>query len=268
MVNLEFVTPERVAQSMGALSAATGSGGANGDSRLAYFCALNQIQKREIPLAEHRDRPQMVFEFADNGDRSIVEHFLEVESLDGANLFSPDSTNRIREHMHDGWKVLNEYDRNAVNLAESLVARFLFARKPGCGGASTGDMLGCVWLSPPAKWYSHDYAEAILHESVHQALFLDEMVQRVYSADPPTLAHEDACIVSAIRKESRPFDASFHAACVAAAIVDLYQFLEMPERVRSLLDGLRPSIKELTLKTGYLTDHGQQILHELKACVD
>lgn len=169
--------------------------------------------------------------------------------------------------MREGWHALAEYDPNAVWLSESLIARFLIARKPNCGGASTGDMLGCVWLSPPNSWGSPDYAEAILHESVHQALFLDEMVRRVYSADPPVLAAEDACVVSAIRKERRPLDASFHAACVAAALVDLYRFLDRPDRVRSLQAGLKPSVEELAIKSQYLTDHGQQILHELTACV-
>ncbi len=250
---------------MGALSVATGCEGVD-DYRLAYFRALNAIQKREIPLRDHSPHPHLVFEF-DAADRHIVEHFLEVASLDESNLFSSPSAERVRNRMKTGWEGLSDYDPDAVWLAESLVARFLIARKADFGGSSTGDMLGCVWLNPPPAWDAHDYAEAILHESIHQALFLDEMIRRVYAADQQTLADEDARVLSAIRRESRPLDASFHAACVAAALLDFHEALGRADRVNTLRAGLASSLEALTAKSAYLTDHGRQILDELDACL-
>lgn len=264
MTGLAFAQPNRVAQSMRALSTATGAAGSDRDQSFPYFEALNKVQVRRIRLDDIVQPPKAVFEFEDPDDRRIIEHFLEGEAVDDTHFFPAPTRERIEARLADGFAILAAFDRDAVELARSLIARILFASKRGFGGASTGDMLGCVWLSPPAQWEAVDYAEALHHESIHQALFLEEMVHGVYTVDAIELAQEKARVVSAIRREKRPFDASFHAACVAAALVDLYRALERPERVQRLLEGLRPSVEEMLHKDGYLTGGGRRILGELE----
>jgi HEXXH motif-containing protein len=260
---LAFARRGRVEESVRALLAAAG-GGNKGGARFPYFEALNQIQNRTIRLDDLERPPKAVFEYGHPDDRRIIEHFLEGEDVSSDHLFDEADRESTEERFADGLTLLEAFDPYGRELAETLIARFLFARKQGFGGASTGDMLGCVWLSPPRRWEAVDFAEAIHHESVHQALFLEEMVHGVYSVPQPELGRGEALVVSAIRRERRPFDASFHAACVAAALVDLYQRLERPERVEPLVEGLTPSVEEMAEKESYLTEGGRQILREVE----
>lgn len=259
---LTFARRERVEESVGALLAATG--GASGGGRFPYFEALNAIQARPIRLDDLERTPKPVFELDHPDDRRVIEHFLEGESVSSGHRFEAAEREAVEARFAGGLRLLDAFDADARELAETLIARFLFARKKGFGGASTGDMLGCVWLSPPRQWEELDFAEAIHHESVHQALFLEEMVHGVYSVPQPELSSEEAQVVSAIRRERRPFDASFHAACVAAALVDLYRRLEHPERAETLAEGLAPSVEEMVERETYLTAGGQRILREVE----
>jgi HEXXH motif-containing protein len=263
MASLPFVEPERVEESTRALIAATGVGG----GRLAYFEALNRIQSRPIRLDDVEAPPRSVFEFEHSEDRRIVEHFLEGETAGAAHLFGSQEREEIGGLLADASALLAEFDEGVPTMVEALVARVFFARKAGFGGASTADMLGCVWLSPPRGWEAVDFAEAIYHETVHQALFLEEMVHGVYTVAAKEMLSTEARVVSAIRREKRPFDASFHAACVAAALLDLYRELDRPERVGPLVEGLRPSVEEMAEKDAYLNENGRQILDRLQLSV-
>jgi hypothetical protein len=263
MSSLAFAEPARVAESIRALVAATSTSG--GD--FAYFEALNRIQPRQIRLDDIEESPKKVFEFEHPDDRSIVGHFLEGETIQATHVFEGESRHRIERRLSQGFDLLAEFDDETPAMVAVLVARIFFAAKAGFGGASTADMLGCVWLSPPDKWEDVDYAEAVYHESVHQALFLEEMVHGVYTVAAAEMLEEDARVVSAIRRERRPFDASFHAACVAAALLDLYRHLDRPERVQPLEEGLKPSVEEMTQKEGYLNANGQRILSQIQLSV-
>lgn len=264
MASLPFVEPERVDESTRALVAATGVGGTD---RLAYFKALNRVQSRSIRLDDVVVPPRSVFEFGHPEDLRIVEHFLEGDAVDAAHRYDGDEREEIGVALADAMSLLAGFDESVPAMVETLVARVFFARKAGFGGASTADMLGCIWLSPPRRWEAVDFAEAVYHETVHQALFLEEMVHGVYAVAANEMLSTDARVVSAIRREKRPFDASFHAACVAAALLDLYRELDRPERAQPLVDGLRPSVEEMAQKDGYLNENGRQILDRLQLSV-
>ncbi|HET7121379.1 MAG TPA: HEXXH motif-containing putative peptide modification protein [Solirubrobacterales bacterium] len=263
MAPLSFAEPARVGSNARALVAATGVGGER-ERPLAYFEALNRIQARPIRLDDLERVPRAVFAIEDPADHALVQHFLEGEEPGPSHLYDAEARERILAGLAAGMDMLERYDPGAAALPATLVARIFFARKPGFGGASTADMLGCIWLSPPRSWEAVDYAEALYHECVHQALFLEEMVQGVYAKTAAEMLEEDAMVVSAIRREKRPFDASFHAACVAAALLDLYRDLDRADRAQPLLEGLRPSLEEIAGKEGCLNANGCKILGELE----
>jgi HEXXH motif-containing protein len=268
MASLAFADPARVAENVRPLVAVASSEG-SASGRLDYFEALNRIQTRRLRLDDLSggQQPQLVFEFDHADDRKVVEHLLEGEELRDSHVYPAAARDRIEARITAGYALLTEFDRDALALVEALVVRIFFAHKSGFGGASVADMLGCIWLSPPTSWEPIDYAEGVYHETVHQALFLEEMVRGVYAADPAKMATADGHVVSAIRKEKRPFDASFHAACVAAALVDLYRTLDRPERVETLVEGLEPSVNEMSRKEEYLNEGGRKILGELRLCI-
>lgn len=262
---LGFSRRERVEENMEALIAAAG-GDETTDLRSAYVEALNRVQARPVSLDEigwAEGAPRRIYRFTDPLDAAILEYFLE-EEAEASHVYDHGRLKEIEQRFGEARELLDSFDGSATELLDRLVARILFARKRGFGGASAGDMLGCVWLSPPASWSATDFAESLYHESLHQALFLEEMIHGVYRVDTATMSAPEGQVVSAIRKERRPFGASFHAACVAAGLIDLYRFLGDRERVDSLVEGLRPSVEEIASKRGFLDEDGQEILGEIQ----
>jgi hypothetical protein len=74
--------------------------------------------------------------------------------------------------------------------------------------------VGLVYLCLDGEWSPLTFAEHFLHESVHNALFIEDMVRGVFE-------HGEACsssaakVISSIRRQTRNYDLSFHAACVS-----------------------------------------------------
>jgi hypothetical protein len=258
---LGFSRRDRVGQNTEALITATGGGGPS--PQLTYFEALNRVQGRPVSLDGIEDTPRRIYRFSDPEDLAILAYFLE-EDPRPSHFYEGEDRQRIERRLEQGLQLLDAFDPSTISLLESLVARILFARKRGFGGASAGDMLGCVWLSPPESWGAADFAEALYHESLHQALFLEEMTRGVYRVDTATMSAPEGLVVSAIRRERRPFAASFHAAAVAAGLIDLYRFLDQPDRVESLVEGLRPSVEEMFAKRELLDQDGEEILDEIR----
>ena len=262
---LGFSRPGRVDENMKALIEAAG-GEDTTDPTSGYVKTLNRIQARPISLdgvCEASGSPRRIYRFTDPLDAAILEYFLE-ERAEASHLYDQDRCDEIEQRFGEGRDLLESFDGSVTRILDSLVARILLARKRGFGGASSGVTLGCIWLSPPTSWSATDFAEALYHETLHQALFLEEMIRGVYRVDIATMSAPDGQVVSAIRKERRPFGASFHAACVAAGLIDLYRFLGDRDRVDSLMEGLGPSVDEMASKREFLDEDGQAILGEIQ----
>ena len=146
----------------------------------------------------------------------------------------------------------------------TIVGKLIYAKKPGFGGGTNSSIIGVIWLNPSSLWTEIDYAERIFHEYVHMCLFLDEMVNTIFTYDVNIMAKDDALITSAILKRERGYDKSFHSAFVAVAIAHFYWKLGMPSKANSFLSSSTlKTIQELKTKQRLLTDHGNYILNEL-----
>jgi hypothetical protein len=261
---LEFFAPETVAANARVLAEAVGTARDRLSPRVAYFEALEKIQPRSFAFDAEHAEPALDFGRSREGE-VLIRHFLDVADVDASVTFPEVDDARLRDAIGEGIDLLEQVYPQGAESARLLVGSFLFARQAGSGGASLGDQLGVVWLNPPARWQAVDYAEAILHESVHQALFLHEMVNRVYVAGIEQMEQEDSRVVSAVRRERRPFDASFHAACVATELRTLYAKLGNAERAEVFAAGLRQTLPELAELRHLLTEVGAAILDQMIA---
>ncbi|WP_461481385.1 aKG-HExxH-type peptide beta-hydroxylase [Porticoccus sp.] len=88
-----------------------------------------------------------------------------------------------------------------------------------CGGASQSDHPGVIWLRPGSHWGVEEVAESLLHETVHQALFLEDAVFGLFEEaafdNPPSLPSAVRSVYPSNQEPIRTFWASYHALCVA-----------------------------------------------------
>jgi HEXXH motif-containing protein len=158
--------------------------------------------------------------------------------------------------IQDGFPVL------ASALNELINAVFVADDSSSLGG-SRSDRVGILWISPQAGWTSTTYAEAIAHECVHTAIFLQDMVFGLYVMDEDELAQAGGLVTSAIRRTPRRFDLAFHSAFVAYTLSSFYRELNEREKADSYIAPLIVCLRDLSQKSWLLSDLGKQMLREL-----
>jgi HEXXH motif-containing protein len=233
----------------------------------SYFAGLNAIQRYKIPPRRESDEWFFLFDLSDSDTQRLVERFHESGDVSPGDEILAQEGKRIIANLKAGLNVLKEYNQEAAQIAKLLVAGFVFAQKAGFAGGSVSSQLGIVWINPPASWTESDYAETLLHESTHQAQFLDQMVRGWYIVDAFRMAQPDAQVISPIRRVKRPFSLSFEAACVAVTLLDFHEQLYGSDRADDLCQSLVRTLVELSDRSQFLTEHGQQLLDEFNQTV-
>lgn len=262
---LTFFAEETVRANARTLAGLVGTDTRDGsfeEERNAYLQALNRVQSRRFAFRRTAE-PSFMTDHAGPETAALLRHFLSLTEAGADNALPTDHLQTAIQGTAEGLGLLTEISDAEARIARFVIASYLLAHKNGAGGGSSGDQLGVVWLNPPRTWMVADYAEAILHESVHQALFLDEMINRVYAVDSRTMSEPENSVVSAIRRERRPYDASFHAACVAVELLEFFEKAGLHERYELVAEGVRQTVPELEDRAHVLTEHGRSILGEL-----
>lgn len=132
-----------------------------------------------------------------------------------------------------------------------------------CGGASNPMLLGMAWLRPGGRWGPEQVAESLLHEAVHQALFIDDAVEGIFSDAAIDSAPEVLSAVRTVYPSSqepiRTFWAAYHAACVAMWLARWSAHRALPLQ-QPLQDALRRAIPPLQQHRHLLLPRGQALL--------
>lgn len=146
---------------------------------------------------------------------------------------------------------------------KELIAFIIFAKRPGYGGGTVSNRIGLIWLAPENYWTEDDWLENLVHEFIHNVLFLDDMVNTVFTAGGSRLAEDDALAISAIRQVKRGYDKSYHSAFVSYGIVEHYLRLGKKEKAMKFLDPLTICVEDLVKNMNFITEHGKKLLLEL-----
>jgi len=233
------------------------------ERRAAYLRALLQLQRQPILFDEHTPHFQLCFDLEEPVTRAGVMLLLDGRSLraDSSCLHeAPIITARVREAE----RLLFSYSRSAFSSLHLLVASILVARFPDedGAGASNGNLLGAIWISPAPDWTAADYAEIILHEGMHQSVFLDDMVNRTFELPPSAFGDPQYLTPSPTLKQLRPYDLVFHSTIVVAAMVDFYAASNLPRplRLERSFYRLPESVRALRAGDRVLSPHGAAIL--------
>lgn len=146
---------------------------------------------------------------------------------------------------------------------QQMVRRVVYAWRDEYSGGSVSSRIGWIWMSPQQGWDVSDYLENLIHEYVHNALFLEEMVHTLFSTSGANMAAPENRIVSAIRRVPRYFDQAFHAAGVALVLLEVAENNGRFDTSRSILDGLLPSLDALKDRLDLLSPNGVRVLNEM-----
>jgi hypothetical protein len=231
--------------------------------RDSYFSALNSVQKTKLVWIRNSNTVQLLFDHSDPLTAGLLCKLMNIENLGEENALSNERVNHITEQFGEAIQLIQLKNAALGQLFELLVGNICFAKLKGLGGASFGDTLGAFWLNPPKSWKSVDYSEAIVHETTHQALFLEQMVNGMYTVPASEFGNEENLVLSAIRKVKRPFDLSWHSVTVAVALAEFYSELGDKSKASSFAGPARTTLDEFKSKKDLLSTTGLDILDDL-----
>ena len=230
---------------------------------------LSYVQTRhgyEFPIDRTGVQPYVEWKYAEPSWQRTVAYLTEVDDFGQLRGINEQEGRHVAFEMDRGLELLRSYDSNQTDSVTSLIGCVFVAHVKGLQSASSGRCLGAFALNPKSSWSSLDYASSLLHEAVHQALFLSHIAYRLYSRAIPKLAEDNALVMSPIRHVRRPFDAALHAACVLVELLHLYRWADQPiPPDDGSLELLNVCVDELHARRDNLTEQGQKVLRELRA---
>jgi hypothetical protein len=170
----------------------------------------------------------------------------------------------VEEKIAGALSLIREVDADTFGSINTLIGTFLLARLEGFEGGSISSLIGAIWIALGPDRPVEDFAELIVHESVHNALFLEDMVHGVFVDGEARLGEEDALVTSAILRIPRGYDKAFHSAVVSVVLAELDQRLGRADKAASSLEPLLATLTGLREKADMLTDNGRRVLTELE----
>ena len=239
------------------------------DVKKDFYEKLKLIQGLNIPV--HSKKIVLSFQDSDVVE-SMYKSGLLVNPknfiLNGHHIFSKKEQKKITEKTTEALHFIQQADNVLYESMLQVVAciGYYKAAEKGHLGGTVSSAVGLIWLDPSkgGDWSIPFLAEQIVHEYVHTTLFIAEMVRGMYtdaSLVPTSL------VVSAIRRQKRGYDKSFHAAYVATGLVAFHAETGSIGRAAELAKYLNQSVHDLEkvqLETGILDNTGSQMLVHLK----
>ena len=241
--------------------------------KVSFIGAMNSTQSTTIRSSDN----DLYLEF-ENPDlvKTLVARtvFSEDEVSDGKCLFSTQERQRAVALIEEAKRLLQEISPDLYFLITQLIGSVAVYRIPERDGGSVSCCIGLIWLSPQREWKVEYCAEMLVHEFIHNSVFLEDMVRGIMPT-PNLLDCDDALSISAIRQTRRPYDKAFHSACVSAGIMYYYHLLGqdavayryLPALARTLTDLTQRCESLLSKQLIVLTDNGRRLLGELNQFV-
>jgi hypothetical protein len=234
-----------------------------------FIRALNQSQSTFMESVDH----DLYLEFDNPGlvDRLIERTvFSPSEVIGDVHLVQGKGRDELTSLLTDAKTLLAMELPDLYFLMTQVVATVAIYRIPQRDGGSVSSNIGLIWLSPKPDWTVEYCAEMLVHEFVHNVVFLEDMVRGIMPT-PELLEREEALTISAIRQTRRPYDKSFHSACVTIGIMYFYNMIGRIEDANAHFEPLKRTVEELyaseqtvrSLGQDLLTSNGREVLDEL-----
>ncbi|HRI66642.1 MAG TPA: HEXXH motif-containing putative peptide modification protein [Polyangium sp.] len=233
-----------------------------------YFTALNQVQRYKVLFDERGQGPRREFDLAipEVRDFLLRTDFKEVgveQTYDSARQ------EVTRKKLDEGFEIVRGVAPQLPEVINRLTGMFVFAHLDDWAAGSGRYAAGIIWLNMLKEAPALEYAEYLVHETTHQALYLYEMIHTLFSRPLQELGRPEALVVSSIRKVPRSLLHAFHAACVSVNLVQFYDALGMPDKADTFFDPLLLTLSQLREKSSsYMTRGGIAVLEEMEALMN
>lgn len=127
---------------------------------------------------------------------------------------------------------LNTIHPDLSEILKFVIHSIFFYGSENCGGGSTSNAIGVIWLNPNKLWDKYDVAELLVHELTHNLVFLDEL-RHLHYKDYDLILNPENFSKSAILASRRPIDKVIHSIIVSFEILQYRMSApEVPETTR------------------------------------
>jgi hypothetical protein len=223
-----------------------------------YGAAVNALQATRIPFTD--EAVVVTFDDHDVLSAMLATGLLEADDVsDGAHLLPVSERPAVFARIADAFEFIRAVNPDLRYLVQTMIGTVIVVRRPGRAGGSVSTATGLIWINPLPWWTIVDYAENIVHEYIHNSIYLSDAVASVF-ADPSSFERPEAQVTSAILKIPRPYDKAFHSAVVAYGLRAFLLDADQHERAETVASGLATTVSELGLRAGQLTEVGRSFL--------
>ncbi len=225
-------------------------------SALSHLQSWTAIQWEPEGIAITFDNPGAIADFihreAWGQERSIQDR-----------LFPGHQRARLYDLISNGLETVYAVSHDLRELIELTIGEIFLAQESGSEGGTMSSAVGLIWLNPRIEWGARKTGENIVHEWIHNMLFLADMVDPLFAVDYIGLSMESAHATSAILHRKRPFDRCYHSAAVAAGLVFFCTASGDKERADALIEPTIRTVRELQDKPDLMTQSGADLLQEV-----
>jgi hypothetical protein len=232
-------------------------------NELSFWDALKLLQYSDVTRSRVQEEPEFVWDAGSTDFSTTLSTVMGLESVPDGWAYSFEEQKYHEQKIREGLGIFQSKFPLTYQAFCTLVPFLLIARRDGYGGGGVSNRVGIIWLSPYDSTTSVEHAENLLHEFIHQALFLEDMVNTVFPFNALVMDESSNQALSAVRRTKRGYDKSFHSAFVAYGIVEFYNKLGDFERVAHYLAPLLTCLDELIQHPNMLTENGQRQLNAL-----
>jgi len=228
-----------------------------------FWDAIQSLQHPDIAIKRNSHATKLVFFEKNSEFGPALAELMGSKELDEFATLSETLREQISEEFARSLQMYSTLLPKTYAAFSRTIAFVIVGKKNGYGGGTISNRLGLIWLSPSPEWTSNQWIENVVHEFVHSCLFLEDMVNTIFTDGAKRLDKEDALALSAIRCVKRGYDKSLHSAFVSLAIVELQLMLGNLNRATELVDPLILCLDDLSSKTRFLTENGRDLFKDL-----
>lgn len=184
------------------------------------------------------------------------------------------------EKVRDALQLIEDIHPGLRYMVDLLVTDLVILDSGADGGGSASHMPGVVVMSPrkagptidvatreegtQSAWEVLDYAMCLVHEALHLALFVLDMVHGTFTRTSAELEGDEYRALSAVKiGQMRPLDKAFHAAVVTVPLMYMEHRVGRTALVDLYTQSLGDACVSLKERREFFTPYGQMLLDEL-----
>jgi HEXXH motif-containing protein len=228
--------------------------------------ALDHVQPLPTPISGDPHRPLLVFVDGQDGSLgALINEFRDPQPAGGRypEPLPKARRNTIALQVEEAIALIEEFNPGYAATVHDLLCTVILGAGVKSVSASVSHQIGIAFINPRESWTVLDMAEMLLHEAIHQAQYLDQMVRDWYTKPFHELIASDVKATSPIRRTPRPIPLVLQAAAVGTAIMDMRSWAGQEDSACEMCGNLARSLTGVKQHEDLLSERGLQVLYEL-----